>query len=94
MQFDPTISVYTIIQIIGPIVTGLVLLVGFHWRLKSVEGNQKSMEAKLDAVGKALETLARQDERLNSHDRQLDDLRHGRGFVFEQPMVGRFPNRD
>lgn len=83
ISFDPTVSVGAIINLLGLIVTASIMVVGLHWRLRAVEG-------KLGAMERVLEALARQDERLKALDRAVDDMKHGRGFVFE-PVVGRLP---
>ena len=81
LGFDPTIQIGTVLSILWMTGAAIVIAAGFHWRIKNVE-------TKLDAMASVLETLARQDERLRSHDQAIDDLKHGRGFIFEQPSFG------
>jgi hypothetical protein len=74
MAFDPTISMGTVIEIGSFAVGWIVTIVKIDTRLKSVERDIKE-------VTQLTRWRERMEERMLTMRRDVDDLRHGRGFV-------------
>lgn len=90
MTFDATINLGHILTFIGFAIGGL----GVIWALKSdvkvltrelgtMTDRLSGLEKKWDRVADAMTSIAVQESRLNSMDRRIDDLQHGRGFVLD-----------
>jgi hypothetical protein len=90
-MFDPTISLGSILTIVGFLAGGWAFVLAMRSRIdvltveiqmlkdKSVQQGDQLIE-----FAKALVLLARQEERLTAMDRRVEDMRHGRGFVIAQ----------
>lgn len=78
VQFDWTVNIGTLFTLITFIFGGGGFVSLVNYRIKQVE-------QKLGDMKDVLTTLARQDERLNSQERRIDDLQHGRGFILDMP---------
>lgn len=90
MTFDATINLGHILTFFGFAIGGL----GVIWALKSdvrvlarqfgdLGDRLAGLERKWDKVADAMTAIAVQEARLNSLDRRIDDLQHGRGFVLD-----------
>ncbi len=88
ITFDPTISLGSIITAVAMLIGGI----GFVWAMR---GDIKLLAASLDFQSKRLEKVensmnkvteilvdvAAQGARLDGHDKLLDDLRRGEGYI-------------
>ncbi len=97
MAFDLTITLSSILTVVGMILGALgliitlrVMLKEFGMRLTSLEKSSTQQNAEISELRKLViqmavqtERLNGQNERMNSLDRRLEDLSHGRGFVRE-----------
>lgn len=90
MTFDMSISLGHVVTLLGFFLGGF----GFVWTmkgelrvhaayLKSLGERIVDVESEIKKIAEVLVVLGRQDERMNAMQRQIDDLRHGHGFVFE-----------
>lgn len=90
MSFDASINLGHLLTFFGFVIGGL----GVIWALKSdvrlltkelesMTGRLGGLEKKWEKVADALTALAVQEVRLNSIDRRIDDLQHGRGFILD-----------
>lgn len=90
MTFDGTISV-------GNLLTALAILGGYiavayktsvnvaqhDFRINALEKAHEAVASGLKQLSSVLEMLARQDERLMMMRRDIEELKHGRGFVIQ-----------
>jgi hypothetical protein len=88
MKLDFTITLGNVLTILGFIIGGWIFVSAMRSRLdvQTVEIQVLKDAAieqgkQLASFAKALVELARQDERLNSLDRRVEELRHGKGWV-------------
>ena len=78
MTFDTTISLGTVLEIGAFCVGWIVTISKIDTRLKSVERDIRE-------VAQLTRWRERMEERMLTMRRDVDDLRHGRGFVKEPP---------
>lgn len=90
IQFDGTINLGHILTFIGILGVGMGFAFTLRNQINQVANSMsslgermKSAEGELKTISGVLVALGRQDERLNAMDRRLDDLQHGRGFVLD-----------
>jgi len=90
MQFDMTITLTAVLTFLGMVVgaVGLVItlrvmLKEFSMRLSGLEKSTLQQANEIVELRKLVTQIAVQNERMNSIDRRLDDLSHGRGFVIQ-----------
>lgn len=85
MQFDGTINIGHIFTALSLLAAGFFIATSVRVKFQSLETGLESVSAELKKMSGVLVELGRQDERLNGIDRRLDDLTHGRGFIFDPP---------
>lgn len=83
MTVDWTISLGAILQIVSVLGGGLLVLAAIRIDVRNLKSDVTDMKNELKKVGDVLVAMARQDERLKSLERQVHDLKHGKGFVME-----------
>jgi hypothetical protein len=83
VTFDATINLGHVITFFGFIIGGLAVVWALKYDVRYLSNRLVSVETKLEKFGAALTALAVQEERMNSIDRRLNDLQHGRGFVLD-----------
>lgn len=81
IQFDGTISIGTLIEIVVLVSGWAVTVTKISGRLKAVEINQEKHDGKLDNLSKISDMQSRFDERMAAVRRDVDDLKRGRGFI-------------
>jgi TolA-binding protein len=88
VQFDGSVNLGQILTLVGFSATLLGAAYVVREQVKQLGHRMVSVEAELKKMTDVMVQLGRQDERLNSMDRRIDDLQHGRGFVLELPGNG------
>jgi TolA-binding protein len=88
MQFDLSVRLGEVLTLVGFIATMIGAAYVVREQVKSLTNRMVSVETELKKMTDVMVQLGRQDERLNSMDRRIDDLQHGRGFVLELPGSG------
>jgi hypothetical protein len=88
MVIDYTITIGNIIEVVSIITGGLLVLVKLNSNLLSLKNDVSGMQSEIKKIGDILIGMARFDEklsglttRLNGHDREIYEIKHGRGFV-------------
>jgi len=88
MTFDPTISMGSILILIGNIVIFLIYIVRMEGKINLLTLRTTSLEETLKALTSSNARLATFEERLANHGKMLataqgdiSDLRNGRGFI-------------
>jgi hypothetical protein len=84
MTIEPTIKVGDIFTLIGFLVVGLGIIWTMKGELKMLSRDVQAHGVKIDKLEQIVTTQAVANERMNMFDRQLDDIRHGRGFVIHR----------
>lgn len=88
IQVEMTISLGNLLTILAFLIGGI----GFVYTIRSdvrAQGERlDAVEHELQKLSDILIALGRQDERLNSMDRRIDDMRRGEGFIVPQPKRG------
>lgn len=88
ITFDWTVSVGNVLTIIS----AAGILIGLYFSIRSdiriLRHDFKNMDHKQNILGEAftqltsiLKTVAVQDERINQHTKDIDELKHGKGYV-------------
>jgi len=83
MQLEATISVGNILTIVAMIGSWIAAFYAMRADIRVLNAEVKLLAIAVEKIGDILQTLARQDQRLISIESQIEDLKHGRGFVFE-----------
>lgn len=88
IMIDWTISVGNLIQVAALLVVGIGAFFAvrsdiriLRHDLKTVREKQDVMGATMNHVSATLTTVAVQDERISQLAKQVDEMRHGQGFV-------------
>ncbi len=81
LQFDGTISVGTLIEVVVLVAGWTATVTKINGRLKVVENNQEKHDVKLNALTNISNLQARFDERMASVRRDIEELKRGRGFI-------------
>jgi hypothetical protein len=84
MTIEPTIKIGDIFTLIGFLVIGLGIIWTMRGELKMLSRDVQAHGVKIDKLEQIVTAQAVQNERMNMFDRQLDDIRHGRGFVIHR----------
>ena len=82
-QFDPTITLGTVVQIVVFFGGGLIAFVRVQGKLDMLGLRVENLEHISASTGTILQTVAVQSQRLAALDQDLRELRHGRGFIRE-----------
>lgn len=81
MNIDYTITIGNIVEIAAIVGGGFLFLLS----LKNTVGNLKEdvvgMQDEIKKIGQVLIQMAVTTTRLDNHDREISDLKHGRGFI-------------
>jgi hypothetical protein len=72
-----------LIQLGGFIIGGIIIAVSMRNNLSFLQREVVDLKLEIKKLGDILTTLAVQETRLDYMDRQIDDLRHGRGRIVE-----------
>lgn len=90
-DFHPTLSIDGIITVLSIAIGGMMVLVRFQNRFSNLENSnqyQNSMISRISDEVKELKnvlvSMARFDERIIALQKEVADLRHGRGFIEEK----------
>ncbi|MCC7047215.1 MAG: hypothetical protein IT562_10920 [Alphaproteobacteria bacterium] len=83
MTVDWSISIGSIVQIIVMAFGGLTVLIAIRFDVARLKGDVVDMKAEIKKVGEVLVAMAVQGEQISTLQKQVDELRHGRGFVME-----------
>lgn len=83
MTVDWSISIGSIVQIIVMAFGGLTVLIAIRFDVARLKGDVVDMKAEIKKVGDVLVAMAVQGEQIATLQKQVDELRHGRGFVME-----------
>ena len=86
MTVDWSISIGSIVQIIVMAFGGLTVLITIRFDVARLKGDVVDMKAEIKKVGEVLVAMAVQGEQIATLQKQVDELRHGRGFVMEDFM--------
>lgn len=88
MAVDWTISVGSIIQVVGMIIGGLIVLVTLRNTVSEIQKDVSAVQIELRKMGDILTKMAvaetrldNTDTRLTNVERDIRELRHGDGFV-------------
>ena len=88
MVFDATITIGNILEILTIAGGGAVFFMGMGSDIRVVKSDMKhlketvsTLSSAFDKLGSVLTQVAVQGERLNSMEKRMDELAHGRGFV-------------
>ena len=83
MNIDYTITIGNIVEIAAIVGGGFLFLLS----LKNTVGNLKEdvvgLQNEIEKIGQVLIQMAVTTTRLDNHDREISDLKHGRGFIRE-----------
>lgn len=83
MVIDYTITIGNIVEIAAIVGGGFLFLLS----LKNTVGNLKEdvvgLQNEIEKIGQVLIQMAVTTTRLDNHDREISDLKHGRGFIRE-----------
>ena len=74
MEFDPTFSVGSVLNLIGFVIGGIIFAVTLRGDLRALVARVTKLENHTGAIEGALTTLAVQSERLTSHARRIEKL--------------------
>lgn len=81
MVIDYTITIGNIVEIAAIVGGGFLFLLS----LKNTVGNLKEdvvgLQNEIEKIGQVLIQMAVTTTRLDNHDREISDLKHGRGFI-------------
>lgn len=87
-SFDWTINVNTLVAVLGFIVTAFTVFASLKGDVRvlkhdvsMVREQQKIINEAFSQLGKILTQVAVQDTRLSMMEKNIDELRHGQGFV-------------
>lgn len=83
MSIDWSISLGSILQILVMGFGGLVVLIAMRLDVSRLKADVVDMKSELKKVGDVLVAMAVQGEQINTLQRHVDELRHGKGFVME-----------
>lgn len=88
VMIEQTITIGNIIEIASILGGGLIVFVTLKSTVSNISDKVDGMQEEIKKLGEVLiaqgrfdEKLAGLDRRVSGHDRQLDELRHGDGFV-------------
>lgn len=81
-MIDWSISVGNLLTIASFLFGGTVFAMKVVAKLERLGERVVDLEKTIEKFGGVLEMVARQDERLKHQEGLLEDMRHGRGFVF------------
>lgn len=80
-NFDPTITLGTVIQIVFFFGGGLIAFVRVQGKLDMLALRVKNLETSSANIGTILQAVAVQSQRLTALEQDLRELRHGEGFI-------------
>ena len=83
LNIDYTIGLGSIVEVVGMIGGGLIVIGTLKGTVTAVKEELQSMQMEMKEFGKALIQLARQDIRLKNLEEDIRDLRRGKGFIQE-----------
>ena len=78
VAFDWSIKLGDVLTIVAIVAAALGFLYTLRGKVDAMDGRLKHVETELSAFVQALVQLARQDERLNSHDKRLSSIEAAR----------------
>lgn len=88
LQFDATINLGHVLMAVGFLGGGYAFVLAMKSEIKMLAKDILLQNVKIDnqgveitKLGQILINQAVSNERMNNLDKQIDDLRHGRGFV-------------
>ena len=73
--FNPTVDISSLITFFGFVIGGLSVVVTLRSEVRTLSGRILMMERELAKMAEILVAIGRQDERLNSLEMRLEDLR-------------------
>jgi len=86
IAIDYSISLGTIVEVGSIVAGGFIALGVLRQAVKDMKEEIKEMEVQIRGFAQALVTLAVQTNRLDNLEREVRDLRRGRGFITERPV--------
>src|ERR1035437_906157 len=94
MTFDSTINLGTILQIVAFVLLAYGGFYAIRNQVSTLARRMRSVEDEIKKFGDVLVQLARQDERLNSLDRRIDELTHSSSLLSEAVSARAVVNAD
>jgi hypothetical protein len=95
MSFDPTITLGSILILVGNIGIFLIYIIRMEGKLNLIALRTTNLEQALDALAKTDTRLATFEERIANHGKMLaiaqgdiSDLRKGKGFIQNRSSEG------
>lgn len=74
MNFDPTLTIGAVLNLVGFIIGGLAFALTLRGDLRALVARVSRLEISNDVMARAMTTLAVQDERLTMHGRRIEAL--------------------
>jgi len=87
IEFSWTISIGTIIEVVTIIGGGSTFLWSMKYRIDQMTTDIHDLKTEIGKLSEVLTKLAVQDQRILSIEKNLDELRHGIGFVNVKPQA-------
>jgi hypothetical protein len=83
MTIDYTITIGNIIEITAIVGGGLLFLISLQNTVGNLKDDVAGMQNEIKKLGQVLIQMAVTTTRLDNHDREISELKHGRGFIRE-----------
>jgi len=83
MTIDYTITIGNIVEITAIVGGGFLFLITLQNTVGNLKEDVSSMQGEIKKLGQVLIQMAVTTTRLDNHDREISDLKHGRGFIRE-----------
>lgn len=85
MEFSPTITIGTVIEVLTFVIGGISLVSAMKGRIDLMGKEINAMKVEVAKLAEILTKLAVQDARLQMVEKTVDEMRHGIGFIVQRP---------
>lgn len=85
MEFSPTITIGTVIEVLTFVIGGISLVSAMKGRIDLMGKEINAMKVEVAKLAEILTKLAVQDARLQMVEKTVDEMRHGIGFIVPRP---------
>ena len=87
MILDMTVTLGNLLTIVGFILSGMMAFLAMRSDLRILNMQVESLDKRLQQLGNVVRDLAIQDQRISVIEEQIEDLRHGRGYVIARRVT-------
>jgi hypothetical protein len=86
MIFDWHVSIGTIIEVLSIFIGGMFFLWSMKARVDMMAAEVASLKTEVGKLADILTKLALQDQRIVAIEKDIDELRHGIGWIVKPPL--------